>query len=76
MSNLIVLASLFMFTLVGMAILGRPGRGCYRLVSDHGYALFGAYIVVQMWVNVLFMYACSSKVIMRNLMSILWNESS
>jgi len=28
-----------MFILVGMVTLGRPGRGCYRLVSEHGSPL-------------------------------------
>lgn len=87
-----------MFTPVGMVPLDRPRRGCYKLVLEHGYSLFGSYLVLQIWVDVLVMHACQLfvaltlmfhllialhhinhgriKVIMANLMLILWNESS
>ena len=54
---MIVVASLLLFTLVGMIILGRPGRGCYKLASEHGYALFRSYLVIHIWLNVLVMHA-------------------
>jgi len=47
-----------MFTPIGMVTLGRPGRGCYKLVPEHGYTLFGSNMVLQIWVNVLVTHAC------------------
>jgi len=56
--NLTVVASLLMFTPIGMVTLGRPGRGCYRVVSKYACTLFRSYLVLQISVNVLVTHAC------------------
>jgi len=67
---MIIVASLLMLTLVGMVTLGRLGRGCIKVISEHGLTLFGSYLVLHIWVDVLVMHSCQLHVCLLHLHSI------